>query len=414
MDQPSRLQRTVAAIAALAVVGAGVELAFASPSIAADTNFSAVGTSSYTVPGGVHALKVVARGAGGGKMFGDSGNGGAGAVVTAYRTVNPGDVLTIKVGSGGAGSLNGGGGGAATAVFLGTTADSQAIVAGGGGGAGGPSDGGTGAATGTPAGSSGGAVNVFNRGRGSTDPNSGGDGGGLGVGGNGGVATSNGANGGSSGAARGGGGGGGWNGGGGGLASGGGGGATGASTSGGSNGDGGGGSGFGGGGGGFGGGGGGGYSGGGGGGSSNGTLLAGGGAGGSHAPSPAGWPAAIFAPGSNGGQANLGGNGRVTITEIFDQVVVGKCVKVRKLPSKHKKKVMKRNCVTNAGQQVTVSSSSKRAKFVKVTKGKKSKRGTYVKTKVRKKGKRKAVTITWSAPATATFTAYVKQKTYRI
>ena len=94
--------------------------------------------------------------------------------------------------------------------------------------------------------------------------------------------------------------------------------------------------------------------------------------------------------------------------------MVGKCVKVRKLPSKHKKKVMKRNCVTNAGQQVTVSSSSKRAKFVKVTKGKKSKRGTYVKTKVRKKGKRKAVTITWSAPATATFTAYVKQKTYRI
>lgn len=414
MDYVRRLQRTVVAVAALTVVGASVELAFASPSSAADTSYSAVGTTSYTVPAGVHALKIVATGAGGGKMFGNSGDGGAGAVVTAYRTVNPGDTLTIKVGGGGAGSVNGGGGGAATAIYLGANSDAQAIVAGGGGGAGGPSDGGTGAATGTAAGRSGGAVNLFNRGRGSTDPTSGGDGGGLGVGGDGGVATSNGANGGSSGAARGGGGGGGWNGGGGGLASGGGSGATGTSTSGGSNGDGGGGSGFGGGGGGFGGGGGGGYSGGGGGGSSDGTLLAGGGAGGSHAPSPAGWPTPTYAPGSNGGQANLGGNGRVTITEIFDQVVVGKCVKVRKLPSNHKKMVMKRNCLTNAGQRVTVTSSSPRAKFVVKSKGKAKKRGTYVKTKVRKKGKRNAVTITWSAPATATFTAYLKQKTYRI
>jgi hypothetical protein len=410
MDYVRRLQRTVVAVAALAVVGASVELAFASPSSAADTSYSAVGTTSYTVPAGVHALKVVATGAGGGKMFGNSGDGGAGAVVTAYL-VNPGDTLTIKVVA------------AARIGQWGRRRCGNSYL---------------------PRGE---LRRTSNRRRwrwrswwsvmaepvlpqqrrwqqrwchepvqprrGSTDritaatvvasalaERR--------------VATSNGANGGSSGAARGGGGGGGWNGGGGGLASGGGSGATGTSTSGGSNGDGGGGSGFGGGGGGFGGGGGGGYSGGGGGGSSDGTLLAGGGAGGSHAPSPAGWPTPTYAPGSNGGQANLGGNGRVTITEIFDQVVVGKCVKVRKLPSNHKKMVMKRNCLTNAGQRVTVSSTSKRAKFNKVTKGKKSKRGTYVKTKVRKKGKRNAVTITWSAPATATFTAYLKQKTYRI
>ena len=90
-------------------------------------------------------------------------------MVTAYRAVNPGDVLTIKVGSGGAGPST-----VAVAVpqrhlprhNCGPTSDRRrwrwwrwrpvrmAVPV----------------AIGTPAGSSGGAVNVINRGRGSTDP----------------------------------------------------------------------------------------------------------------------------------------------------------------------------------------------------------------------------------------------------
>jgi len=285
------------------------------------STFSYTGTAaSYTVPAGVTVLKITATGGGGASgyqaMSGPGADGGAGAVVTSYQRVSPGDVLTVRVGGGGQVF---GAGGAATSV----TGGSVIIVA-GGGGAGGISDvGGSGSAGGTAAG-----------GDGSSSGTSGGDGGnsdGVGTGGSGaGPDSSCGgdaapAGSGGAGASDGGTASGSSSGGGGGGYAGGAGGASGTAQAGGTSAGfarqstqaGGGGAGFGGGGGGY-------FSGGGGygggGGSVNCSSQGSGGAGGSFAsPSATGYSATTFAPGTNGGDGSsstAAGDGLVEIEEL--------------------------------------------------------------------------------------------------
>ncbi len=266
----------------------------ASPVAAASTNFPYTGSSqSYSVPDGVSVIKIEALGAGGG---GYGAVGGAGAVVTAYRTVNSASSLTVRVGGGGGPGTADAGGGAATAVYetaLGT-ADAQRVVAGGGGGGADhpPSIGGSGGGTGGIGGDGGGTTfgsGGSNSSGGAAGAPGGGAGGNSGSNGNDGFVLNSG-----------------------GLSdsvAGGAGGFTG--------GNGGGGGGFGGGGGGgfCGGGGGGGFGGGGGGGGCG--PSGGGGAGSSTGPSPSGATAVSYAPGSNGGVAGgAGGNGSVTITAL--------------------------------------------------------------------------------------------------
>ena len=258
------------------------------------STFSYTGTAaSYTVPAGVTVLKITATGGGGASGYqagsGTGANGGAGAVVTSYQRVSPGDVLTVRVGGGGQVL---GAGGAATSV----TGGSVIIVA-GGGGAGGISDvGGSGSAGGTAAGpdsSCGGdAAPAGSGGAGASDGgtasglSSGGGGGGY-AGGAGGASGTAEAGGTSAGFAR-------------------------QSTQ-----AGGGGAGFGGGGGGW-------FSGGGGygggGGSINCSSQGSGGAGGSFAsPSATGYSATTFAPGTNGGDGSsstAAGDGLVEIEEL--------------------------------------------------------------------------------------------------
>lgn len=106
------------------------------------------GIHTYTVPAGVTAIRIDARGAKGGNSPNHSGgqfNGGAGGRVQATYAVTPGDVLNILVGGkGGDGSPDNGvnertasGGGGATVVSKGTIGTGTLLlVAGGGGGAG--------------------------------------------------------------------------------------------------------------------------------------------------------------------------------------------------------------------------------------------------------------------------------------
>lgn len=119
----------------------------------------------FTVPAGVHTIRVEAWGAGGAGGF-VQGGGGAGGYISAELEVTAGDVLTVRVGQGGkysqtiaspGGWSNGvaatvpgaGSGGGSSYAFITTTH----IGAGGGGGAsdgnwgGGPLPGGPGGAT---------------------------------------------------------------------------------------------------------------------------------------------------------------------------------------------------------------------------------------------------------------------------
>ena len=318
---------------AAVLVSSSVILANPAQAAPVVTTFSYLGATSqtFTVPAGVYGLQIVARGAGGASGWvgddesGPSADGGAGAIVTTYQAVTPGDVLTIKVGGGGGvgGSLTAGTqmGGAATAVTGGTAT----VVAGGGGGGGLANAGGAGAAGGTAAGGNGtgGFIsyggNAFGDGTGGAGATSIDCPGGVTYsGGAGGAGSSNGVT--PSGAGAGGGGGG---------YGGGAGGASGTAQLGGASenfantgaisGGGGGGAGFGGGGGGQQGGGGGGY--GGGGGSANCSSSGAGAAGGSYASaSLTGQPVTIFASAINGapgtGPSSIGGNGEVTITTL--------------------------------------------------------------------------------------------------
>ncbi len=297
-----------------------VVLAYQVPAHASPVStFSYTGTAaSYTVPAGVTLLKITATGGGGASGYdgmGPGANGGAGAVVTTYQRVSPGDVLTVRVGGGGQVF---GAGGAATSV----TGGSVVIVA-GGGGAGGISDvGGSGSAGGTVAGGDGSSSGKGGLGGNSDGVGTGGSGAGpdSSCGGDSAAAGSGGAGASDGGTASGpssGGGGGGYGGGAGG--------ASGTAQAGGTSASfarqtaraGGGGAGFGGGGGGY-------FSGGGGygggGGSVNCSSQGSGGAGGSFAsPSATGYSATTFAAGTNGGDGSsstAAGDGLVEIEEL--------------------------------------------------------------------------------------------------
>lgn len=80
--------------------------------------YSSIGASTFTVPYGIYALNVVASGAGGGGGGTDSPYGGSagspGRYISGQLAVNPGDTVTINVGSGGqhGDSGSGAGGGA--------------------------------------------------------------------------------------------------------------------------------------------------------------------------------------------------------------------------------------------------------------------------------------------------------------
>lgn len=74
----------------------------------AAASFSYTGTTqTYTVPSGTRVLKVIALG-GGGASGPTVAAGGSGAVVTTYQAVQPGQLLSVKVGGGGAAASTGG------------------------------------------------------------------------------------------------------------------------------------------------------------------------------------------------------------------------------------------------------------------------------------------------------------------
>jgi hypothetical protein len=173
-------------------VALGACLLLAAPAGADTMTFSSPGEQSFTVPGGVRSIHVVAVGGRGGAVYAVSG--GFGATMTADVAVTPGEVLYVEVaaggnsgtfccstsfgsgGQGGAGiasanNFGGGGGGASDVRRLVRTAPgssgSRLVVAGGGGGAG---------ATNTAGGGAGGAAGTV----GETPPTTGGGGGGPG------------------------------------------------------------------------------------------------------------------------------------------------------------------------------------------------------------------------------------------
>ena len=59
---------------------------------------------NFTVPPGITTLNIKAWGAGGGSDSSGIGLGGAGGFSAANVTVSPGDILTVRVGQGGAGA----------------------------------------------------------------------------------------------------------------------------------------------------------------------------------------------------------------------------------------------------------------------------------------------------------------------
>lgn len=403
----------------------------------------------FTVPAGITEIGITAVGAGATGVSGAAG--GSGAVVTSRHAVVPGELLEVRVGGGGRAPQAGG---SATAVRRGGT---NLVIAGGGGAA--ESDalggcgtvGGTGAAGSTAAGGNGvnGIVGGFGHpgGGGNADLVTGNGGSGHGPGGGAGGTTSSpdGANGVSdAGSDRAGGGGfgdggnggssndatafsgiggqsGAWhrqtvaNGGGGGAGSGGGGGGTD------SDGGGGGGGGFGGG--------------------AGGARCGGAGAGGSYAEAaPVGaldpqFSAGPFSDGyltwGEGVEGLIAGDGYVEISwnppspvssdppadtgsspGLTAQTPTTACIVApAKLARTGKRTVLKSPCVTSAGQAVTVrvsgkkgSKSKPRYRVVKATGGGKA---------IRTFGRKYSLTVTWSAPATGTAAAYLKQKAYR-
>ncbi|MCW2987822.1 MAG: putative glycine rich protein [Solirubrobacterales bacterium] len=145
-------RRVGTALAALCVVAS--TLAWAAPAQATTQTFTFNGAEqTFTVPGGVHNVGVVAIGASGGERGGVLG--GAGAEVIGTINVVPGQTLYIEVGNngksdgsggsngGGAGGTSGGaGGGGASDIrtspeSAGLSPEDRLIVAAGGGGAGG-------------------------------------------------------------------------------------------------------------------------------------------------------------------------------------------------------------------------------------------------------------------------------------
>jgi len=150
----------VAAAAALATAGlvAAVPGGTAVAETGDPTVFAFVGSGveqEYVVPAGVTQLQVQVEGAaggmggtcdiGGGNTCGSPSAGGAGARVVATIDVQPGDVVTIRVGGKGAdggssgvfGSTIGGDGGGASVIVVNGV---PALVAGAGGGGGGGGD----------------------------------------------------------------------------------------------------------------------------------------------------------------------------------------------------------------------------------------------------------------------------------
>ena len=154
-----KCRATVIALALPALLIAADGASAATPctdgAVGTTTTFTAAGESCFTVPAGVHAVRVVATGAAGSDTF--AGRGAAGAIGTAELAVTPGQTLFAEVNvGGGAGGANGAPGGGASDVrrcsatdgacpALGTRADPRRLVAAGGGGgaaAGGGGDGG--------------------------------------------------------------------------------------------------------------------------------------------------------------------------------------------------------------------------------------------------------------------------------
>ncbi len=100
-------------------------------------NFTTVTTgTSWVVPAGVHFIRVLLVGGGGGSGYyalnTNVGSGGAGGFVQGSIPVTPGETLTIVVGAGGTAGGNNGGGGRGSAIRRGST-----ILAAAGGGGGG-------------------------------------------------------------------------------------------------------------------------------------------------------------------------------------------------------------------------------------------------------------------------------------
>jgi hypothetical protein len=80
-------------------------------------------TADYTIPAGVHLIRIQAWGGGGSGGLGQfSYGGGQGGFVTSTWLVNPGDVVAITIGGGGDFRIHGGTGGATTATEPSTNA----------------------------------------------------------------------------------------------------------------------------------------------------------------------------------------------------------------------------------------------------------------------------------------------------
>lgn len=176
-------RRRSASAALVAVVAATTSLFVLAPSAGAagvtscsapgscTLTFSSAGESQFTVPAGVSIVNFVAVGAAGGAGGTGGGAAGAGAQVSGYLYVTPGETLYADVGAGGASggtifddsSYGGAGGGASdiqtvSASYSNSLAslNSRVVVAAGGGGGGGAL-GGTGGAGGSATITTGGA-----------------------------------------------------------------------------------------------------------------------------------------------------------------------------------------------------------------------------------------------------------------
>lgn len=155
------------------------------------TQFTSVGSTTWTCPSGVTQVEVlvVAGGGGGGSQVG-GGGGGGGVIYNPAYNVSPGTVYTVTVGDGGLGSTSSSSSGAngGNSVFDTITAtggggggsynaNSGTVPGNGGSGGGG---GGSGLNSGLPVGGTGTAGQGFNGGRGRQNNWSGGGGGGAG------------------------------------------------------------------------------------------------------------------------------------------------------------------------------------------------------------------------------------------